>query len=416
MRRYDYIIIGNSAAGVGGCEGIRKVDRSGTIAMISNEVVLAYSRCLITHYISGHLPEGLLLFRPSDFYSRMNAEAILGSRAVRVDPRERIVELNDGSVVGYRKLLLATGAGAFPYDIPGNDKPGAHLLRTWDDARKVSEEAAPGEKALVLGGGLVGMKAADALHARGMDVTIIVASNQLLSQTMDRTGAEMVREAVERNGIKVLMNSSVQEITGDEWVSGVRLEDGTEIPGDMVIMAKGVRPNVTLAKNAGLAVDYGITVDRHMRTSDLNIYAAGDVAEAADLLDGGNHTHAIWPNAVEQGHIAGMNMAGKEVEYTGGMGMNSAEFFGLPAISMGKCRTRDEAGMEVLTSRDVEGGTYRKLVIRGNVLVGAVCVGDIACAGVLNGLIQRKADISGIKDLLMRKDFDIAKLPQPDAL
>lgn len=258
------------------------------------------------------------------------------------------------------------------------------------------------------------MKVADALHARGLDVTIIVASGQLLSQTMDGTGAEMVREAVERNGIKVLTNSSVKEITGSERATGVRLEDGREIPGDLVIMAKGVRPKVALARNAGIAVGYGIGVDRRMCTSAEDIYAAGDVAEAFDLLGGGNATHAIWPNAVEQGHIAGMNMAGRKAEYQGGMGMNSAEFFGLPAINMGMSRTKDEAGMEVLTAVDREEGVYRKLVLRDGVLVGAVCIGDIACAGVLNGLIHQRCDVSGFKDILLRSDFDIAKLPQPE--
>lgn len=410
MNSYDYVIIGNSAAGIGCVEGIRKVDETGSIAIVSYEDIHAYSRCMVTHYISGHIDEKKMYFRKENFYEEWNVTPYLGRRAKRINRSTKVVRLDNGEELGYHKLLLATGASPAPYDVAGNTLEGVYFLRTADDSRAIMHDVKKGGKAIILGGGLVGMKAADALNEQGMDVTIAIASSQLLSQTMDRYGAELIRNAVESNGIHVLTDSPVKEILGDEHVSGIEFENGTIIPADLVILAKGVRPNTILAKTCGLAIDYGILVDEFMKTSDDNIYAAGDVAEALDLIRGGKVVHAIWPNALEQGRVAGMNMAGANVTYGGGIGMNSAEFFGVAAISMGLCRTRDEKGMEVLVCKNGEKGTYRKIVLQNNIIVGAVCIGDVECAGVFNGLILRRTDVSKIKDILLRDDFDYAKL------
>lgn len=410
MNSYDYVIIGNSAAGIGCIEGIRKLDETGSIAIISYEDIHAYSRCMVTHYISGHIDETKMYFRKEDFYDEWNVTPYLGRRVKRVNRSSKIVRLDNGEELSYHKLLIATGASPAPYDVVGNTLDGVYFLRTVEDSRAVLQDVVKGGKAVILGGGLVGMKAADALNEQGMDVTIAIASSQLLSQTMDRYGAEMIRNAVESNGIHVLTDSPVKGILGDDHVTGIEFENGTIIPADLVILAKGVRPNTILAKTCGLAIDYGILVDEFMKTSDDNIYAAGDVAEALDLIRGGKVVHAIWPNALEQGRVAGMNMAGANVTYNGGIGMNSAEFFGVAAISMGLCRTRDEKDMEVLVCKNGEKGTYRKVVLQNNIIVGAVCIGDVECAGVFNGLILNRTDVSKIKDILLRDDFDYAKL------
>lgn len=410
MNSYDYIIIGNSAAGIGCVEGIRKVDKSGSIALISYENIHAYSRCMVTHYISGHIPEEGMYFRKKNFYENRNVTAYLGLKVKKINRSSKTVRMDNGEELGYGKLMIATGASPAPYDVPGCSLKGVSFLRTVDDSRMILDNAVEGGKAVILGGGLVGMKAADALHDRGMDVTVAIASSQILSQTMDRYGADLIRNAVESNGIHVLTDSPVKEIVGEERVTGVLFENGTLLPADLVILAKGVKPNTILAKTCGLSVDYGILVDEYMRTSDNDIFAAGDVAEALDLIRGGKVVHAIWPNALEQGRIGGMNMAGSEMTYDGGIGMNSAEFFGVAAISMGLCRSRDENGMEILIRKNENNGTYRKLVLQDNILVGAVCVGNVECAGVFNGLIINRTDISKIKEIMLNDDFDYAKL------
>lgn len=410
INSYDYIIIGNSAAGIGCVEGIRKVDATGSIAILSYEDIHAYSRCMITHYISGHIDEKKMYFRKENFYDEWNVTPYLGRRAKKINRSSKTVRLDNGEEIQYKKLLLATGAAPAPYDVPGSSLDGVYFLRTIADSEAILNDVIEGGKAVILGGGLVGMKAADALNERGMDVTIAIASSQLLSQTMDRYGAKLIRDAVESNGIHVLTDSPVKEILGDDHVTGVEFEGDEVVPANLVILAKGVRPNTILAKTCGIDVDYGILVDEYMKTSDDDIYAAGDAAEALDLIRGGKVVHAIWPNALEQGRIAGMNMAGSHIAYQGGIGMNSAEFFGVAAISMGLCRSRDEDGLEVLICKDEEKRTYRKIVLQDNVIVGAVCIGNVECAGVFNGLILNRTDISRVKELLLEDDFDYAKL------
>jgi NAD(P)H-nitrite reductase large subunit len=409
--QYKYVIIGNSAAGIGCVEGIRKVDKEGSIAVISEEKMHTYSRCLTSYYIAGVVDDEKILFRPKDYYAKKNVTPILGKKVVKILPEDNHIVLDDGTRIGYSSLMIATGASPVIYDIPGNNKPGVFVLRTYEDARRISEAAAPGKRAVVMGGGLVGLKAADALHAKGVEVWVIVTSPQIMSQTMDRDGAEILRKQLEENGIKVMTETNVEEIIGDKKVEAVRLSTGQTLTCDIVIFAKGVRPNIGLAKDAGIDTDYGILVDTHMRTSVPNIYAAGDVAEAKDFITGERYIHAIWPNAVEQGCIAGQNMAGRDVEYAGGIAMNSVDLFGLASIAVGFTRPRGkDHGYEIISRLIPEKKFYRKIVLKDGVIVGAICIGEVEAAGVFAGLIKRRANVSKIKELLLREDFDYAKV------
>lgn len=202
----------------------------------------------------------------------------------------------------------------------------------------------------------------------------------------------------------------VVEIVGKDRVEGVKLKNGEVLPAEIVIFAKGVKPNTKLAKEAGIECDYGISVDAHMRTSVPNIYAAGDVAEAKDFVSGGKYIHAIWPNAVEQGIVAGKNMADKDVEYEGGIAMNSVDIFGLPSIAIGHTRVKKDSGFEVISLVLPEHRYYRKIVLKNNIVVGSVCIGCIESAGVFSGLIHKRANVAKIKEAMLRDDFDYAKV------
>jgi NAD(P)H-nitrite reductase large subunit len=410
MESYKYVIIGNSAAGIGTCEGIRRVDREGTIAVISDEDMPAYCRCLTSYFIGGKVTEDGLLFRPRDYYQKNNIKPILGAKVVRISPAEDLVELEDGRKIAYSQLMLGLGASPVLYDVPGKEKQGVYVLRTYEDAKKISHAAKPGMKAAVLGGGLVGLKSADALHHRGVEVWVIVTSPQIMSQTMDKDGADILRRQLEENGLHVMTEKEVVEIVGKDRAEGVKLKNGEVLPAEIVIFAKGVRPNVKLAKDAGIDCDYGISVDAHMRTSVKNIYSAGDVAEAKDFISGGKYIHAIWPNAIEQGIVAGKNMAGENVEYEGGIAMNSVDLFGLPSIAVGHTRVKKDSGFEVISLISPEHRYYRKIVLKDNVIVGSVCIGCIESAGVFSGLIRKRADVTKIREAMLRDDFDYAKV------
>lgn len=410
MESCKYVVIGNSAAGIGTCEGIRRVDKNGTVAVISDENMHTYCRCLTSYFIGGKVTEDGLLFRPRDYYRKNGITPILGAKVSRIDPAENRIELEDGRKIGYSQLMLGLGASPVMYDIPGKEKQGVFVLRTYEDAKKIALAAKPGKKAAVLGGGLVGLKSADALHHRGVEVWVIVTSPQIMSQTMDRDGADILRKQLEENGLHVTTEMEVVEIVGKDRAEGVKLKNGDVLPAEIVIFAKGVRPNTRLAKEAGIACDYGIAVDARMRTNVPNIYAAGDVAEAKDFISRGNYIHAIWPNAVEQGIVAGKNMAGMNVEYEGGIAMNSVDLFGLPSIAVGHTRVKKDTGFEVISLISPEHRYYRKIVLKDGVIVGSVCIGCIENAGVFTGLIRRRANVGKIKEALLRDDFDFAKV------
>ncbi|MFP4169970.1 MAG: NAD(P)/FAD-dependent oxidoreductase [Methanomassiliicoccales archaeon] len=417
MESFKYVIIGNSAAGIATLEGIREADAEGSVAIISDEDMLCYSRCLTSYYIKGQIGEKGLLFRSEDFYDRVGATPFLGKRAVKVDPDENWVELDDGTKLSFEKLMMATGARAVKYDMPGNDKKGVFVLRTYEDAQEIAEMAEPGRTAAVLGGGLVGLKVADALHHRGMNTQVLVTSPQVMSQTIDKEGADIVRKHLEEHGIVVRTETSVKEIMGGDRVESLRLSSGEVMDCDMVIFGKGVYPNIHLAVDAGLETNYGIIVDETLRTTRDHIFAAGDVAEANDLIQGGKYIHAIWPNAMEQGRIAGRNMAGEDCRYQGGMGMNSVEILGLPSITIGVTKLRKpDPSYESLSWAQPEKKVYRKIMLRDGVLVGAVLIGNIESAGVYAELIRQRADVSQHKDILLDEGFDFAKVHDLDLI
>jgi nitrite reductase (NADH) large subunit len=396
---------------VGACEGIRRIDAEGTIAVVSDERTMPYSRCLLTSYICGKVPGKNLFFRPERFYEKNRIELLLGRRAVSVDPGMKEIRLDDGSAIGFQKLLLATGSKALLYEIPGKDLPGVFGLRTLQDAQDIAEAAATAKRAVVMGGGLVGLGAAIALKMLGLEVCVVVASQAILSQNIDREGARLLVEHLERNGLRFVFGVDVVGIHGDQRVKGVRLSDGRALECELVVSAKGVRLNTELAAIAGAAVERGIMVDDRMCTTVPHIYAAGDVAQAKGFLTGAREVMTIWPVAAEQGKVAGMNMAGGEVTYPGGLPMNTVDFFGLPVVSIGETRqSNDPAELEYLTSMDPAKGRYRKVVLRDGQVVGAILIGDTESAGVYTGLMCTRVDVREIRGLLLGKDFDYAKL------
>lgn len=411
MARFDYLVIGNSAAGVSACEGIRRMDQAGSIGVVSDEVTMPYSRCLLTSYLSGKVPEKQLFFRPPGFYQKNRIELLLGKRAAGIDASAKLVALDDGQEVGYGKLLLATGSRARLYDIPGKDLPGMFTLRTLQDAERISAAVEGAKRAVIMGGGLVGIGTAISLRTRGLEVCVVVASRSILSQNLDLEGGNMLVRHLEANGIRFLFGTDVVEVLGNDRVRGVRLSDGRTQECGLVVSAKGVLMNSELAAGAGIATERGVLVDDHMRTSAADVYAAGDVAQAKDFLTGSSEVMTIWPVAAEQGKMAGMDMAGGDVAYPGGLQMNTVDFFGLPVVSIGETREpKDPSGVEALVSREEKAMRYRKVVLRDGRVVGAILIGDTESAGVYTGLMCTRVDVRAVRGLLLGKNFDYAKL------
>ncbi len=402
------VIIGNCAAGVSAAEVIRSVDSLCEIVIISDEEYSAYSRVATPYYIASEISEDNIFFHQKrDFYSELNLKPMLGRKVAKVEPDENRIIFTDGEELSYDNLLIATGASANIPPIKGIELEGVSVLRTLDDAKRIAKRAEAGRKAVTIGGGLVSSSSAKALVPRGLRVTMVVTSSQILSQVMDPEGASIIQRHLESKGIEIITGANVTEIVGDKEVEGVILDNGDKIECQLVIVGKGMSPNVDLIEGTEIEKGYGVFVDEHLRTNIPNIYAAGDICEVYDISRGERYISAIWPNAVKQGKIAGYNMAGEERRYEGGIRMNAGDFLGLSVISVGITRTRRDPSLSTLEARN--NGSYRKVILRDNLLVGAVLIRDIRSAGFLRSLIEKRADISRIKKSLTDFNFGVAK-------
>ncbi|MUM78173.1 NAD(P)/FAD-dependent oxidoreductase [Pseudodesulfovibrio sp. F-1] len=383
----DYVIVGNGVSAIGAIEGIRQHDLTGKILVVSDEAVPTYGRPLISYYLSDKIKFETLPYRPQEFYEKNHVEMKLASRVTKVDTASRKVILESGEEVPYGKLLLATGGAPANPDLPGIDGPGVYNFTTVAHAEALRGLVDKVEKVVVIGAGLIALKAAEGFAEKGVDVTIVVRS-RIMRTYFDETASDIIVEHLEKNGIRFMQGTDTRAIVrrGDNTIMGVETDQGV-VDADVVIVAAGVRPNMALAVEAGLVTGKGIRVDDQMVTSDKDVFAAGDVAEARDLLTGEFMVRPIWPNAYSQGRYAGLNMAGADKPYTGGLSMNSITYYGLATISVGQ--TNIEGG-ETETYLDRDRSVYRKLVFKGDTLVGCILIGDIDGAGFYTSFIKNR--------------------------
>ncbi len=410
--KYDYLIIGNSAAAVAAIEAIRESDKDGSIAVVSKESYHTYSRPLISYLLAGQIKTGKMFYRSKDFYKARGVQAILGKKATGVDLRKKRVMLEDGEKIRYAKLLIATGGSPFVPPLKGLEKEHVYTFTTWADAKELNKVLKKIKKVLVIGAGLIGLKATEALHARDIEVTVVELADRVLSPSLDQKASSIFEKRLKEKGIKVITNNTVVDIIGPgKKVEKAILRDGTTVDCDAVIVAIGVRPNVELVRDTKIQVEHGIVVNHHMQTNIAEVYAAGDVAQAPELLAERKTVIPIWPGACEQGRVAGMNMAGIEEEYGGALQMHSMEFFGLPTISVGDA-VADGDNYEVLTKYDPKTRIYKRIVLKNDVVVGALFVGAIDRAGIYTGLIREKADTKHFKDELLSDTFGYVSFPK----
>ncbi|GLI39080.1 FAD-dependent oxidoreductase [Geobacter hydrogenophilus] len=410
----NYVIIGNSVAAVGAIRGIRSIDPQGNITVISRERHVAYGRPLISYLLGGLITEKRMAYLPEDFYEKNRVNLLLNAEVVGVDTGRQKVTITGGDVIAYDKLLVATGGDPFVPPIEGlAGKDRIFTFTTWDDAAKLKGIADDIEKVVVIGGGLIGLKAAEGLHLLDKKITIVELADRILSAAFDRPAGRVVAKKMKANGIDVITEDTVVRIEGDgAAITGVTLKSGDFIPCDTVIVAIGVRPAAGFLKGSGVEVNRGIVVDDMMETNVKGVFAAGDVAEAKDFFSGVKNPMPIWPDAYVQGDIAGVTMAGGSKGYPGGIAMNSIELFKVSTISMGITNPVEPKEYEILTYQDLENYQYRKIVLKDGLLAGAVLVGAVDRAGIFAGLIRDRVEVSSFKDQLLTPDFGFVNLPR----
>lgn len=382
------VVVGSSAAGIAACEAAREHAPDCSITLVTADASPQYSRPLLPYVLAGRIGQSEIGWRADGYL-----ENDLGVRLLRAVSATGLTSdagplvLDNGAELTFDRLILATGARGAMVSIPGAELAGVCPLRNLDDLESIDQLAGPGRRAVVLGGGNVGLQVCEALLARGMNATVVVSSPHLLSQMVDAEAGRRVTELFIRHGLNVRTGHDAVEIVGDGHVEGVRLDDSEVIGADLVVVGKGIKPSVEWLQGSGIRVRRGIVVDLCGRTSVPGIFAAGDCAEVTDPLTGRSSISGIWPVAYEMGRAAGSTAVGLERPSRGALRMNASQFFGEPIISIGEVRPErlEGAFAQVLVSRE---GVYRKLVYHRGRLAGALLYGDISGAGIFYRLYR----------------------------
>jgi NAD(P)H-nitrite reductase large subunit len=405
-----YLIIGNSAGGIGAAEAIREVDKAGSIIMISDEPYPSYSRPLISKYLTRERTLETMLYRPPEFYSRNNITPVLGKKVRSLGLGDRTAELENGEHISWEKLLIASGGVPIVPKMEGSGKRGIFTFTTLDDAKAIDEFIENASSAVVIGGGLIGISVTEALKKREVKVTVVEMKDRILNTILDEQASSIAEEALKKAGIKIITGHTVAEITGKELVRGVTLDNGEDIPCSMVIVAIGVSPRTELARGTEIKLNRGIVVDSQMATNYPGVYSCGDAAEAYDFVYCVNRLTPIWPNAYIGGRVAGYNMAGVKAEYPGGTGMNSLNYFGLDIAAAGIAVPPEGDGYELMNKQ--KDGIYQRIVLKDDLIVGIVLVGAIEKAGILFSLMRDRVKVSNFKKMLLSDNFGLVSLPK----
>lgn len=398
-----YVIIGGSAAAIGCIEGIRSVDKTGEIILITRETEWNYSRPLISYLLEGKTTRDKMWCRPDSFFTRNGVTVKAGVLATALDAGDRTVRLSTGERLAYDRLLAATGSRPFVPPIPGLETvERTFCFQTLSDASALAEALRPESRVLILGAGLTGVKCAEGIRGLCAQIAIADLAPRVLPAVLDDTAAAMVQARMEEKGVRFYLNDSAAAFRGNT----ARLQSGTELEFDVLVTAVGVRPNTQLVADAGGAVDRGILVDGRCATTLPDVYAAGDCAQGYDAVSGEKRMLPLWPNAVLQGETAGINMAGGRADYTQGIALNASGVFGLHMVTAGSYE-----GESFTVQRD---GSYKRLVTADSVLKGVIMVGDVSRAGIYTDLIRKKKPLSEIYFDLIRESPQLMAFSQKD--
>jgi NAD(P)H-nitrite reductase large subunit len=406
----QHVIIGTGIAGVSAAEAIRELDASSRIVMIGDEPVDPYCRPMISLVLEGAVSPKKLPIRDSGFYEELHITPILGNRVIRLDVDSRTVVLSDGTAHAFDTLLIASGADPRPVTASTAHLANIFFMRNQLQVKQMLEVLPQTRRALVLGGGLVGFKAAYGLLHRGIDVTLLIRSGYPLSLQVDPVAGAMILDELTRWGLTVRVGVEITAFKGDERVTGAVLSDGSEMSCDLVIVGKGVSPAVAFVPRDRIQVEQGIVVNEHLQTTCPGIYAAGDVAESVDIARKTRWVNAIWPEAAAQGRMAGMNMAGRSVTYEGSLSRNVIRIFDLDVMTAGWVNVPDDPRFTVLSDWNLRQNTYRRLIFEEDRLIGMTMINRIETGGILMAMIQNEIPVRGSREKLLEPHLSIKSL------
>jgi len=379
-----YVIIGNSAAGIGAVEGIRSIDKQGEITIITDESHHTYSRPLISYLLLGKVTKENMKYRDDNFYKDNKCTLLFDTVAEKIDAAEKNVILKDGKKIPYDKLLVATGSSAFVPPFQGLETvKNKFTFMSLNDALKLDAVLNKDKRVLIVGAGLIGLKCAEGIHERVRHLTVLDLAPRILSSILDEEGAKLVQNHLESKDVEFRLSANIKNFKPNSAV----MDNGETIDFDILVLAVGVRPNTALL-NGIAKVDKGIAINDKSETSAPDIYAAGDCTQTNDISSGQSKIMALLPNAYMQGECAGINMAGGEKIFDKAIPMNAIGFFGLHIITAGNYAGDVHA--------ETGNGNYRRLFYGDNKLNGYILIGNVEKAGIYTSLIRERTPLDTI--------------------
>ena len=388
------VVVGNGMAAARLVDELTKVALGRyAIAVIGDEPRLAYNRVLLSSVLAGETASHDIELRPASWWGDRGVTLKYGCVATEIDVGRRELKIANEESIGFSRLVLATGSMPLRLNVPGADLAGVHTFRDSRDVDMLLTLAAQKRRVVVVGGGLLGLEAAYGLSKAGSSVTLLHLMDRLMERQLDAPAAELLKSLVERKGVRVLLNANTARLHGETRVEGIELSDGRRIDADAVVFAAGIRPNIALAKEAGIAVNRGVVVDDVMQTGGPDIFALGECAEHRGICYG------LVEPAYEQARVLARHLAGRTAAYNGSVVATNLKVSGVSVFSAGDFMGAD--GSEAIVLNDVRHGTYKKLVISDGCLVGAVLVGDVGDALWYLELIRNREPIASIRNRMM---------------
>lgn len=364
------VIIGNGAAGVAAAEAVRERNDVARVTIIDKEEELLYYKPMLAEHMADDLVIESIYLHDRAWYDEKGFELLLGVTVTNIDPENKVVTLSSGAYLDYTKLVVAAGSYSFVPPIKNAHLEGVFTLRTMADANNIKAYAQGKKRAVVVGGGLLGLETADELQRMGLEISVVEIANRLLPRQIDERGAAIFEEAVKAKGIKLIKGCAAKEVYGHHKVEHLALGNGEVLEADVVLISAGILADTTLAEKAGIECERSIVVDSHMRTNIEGIFAAGDVAE----FEGVNY--AIWPEAVEQGKVAGANAIGDNIAYHGFIPSNVFNNLGVNVFSIGQVNLEGSQETTNLLFENPETGIYKRLLFKNNAMIGGILIGD----------------------------------------
>jgi nitrite reductase (NADH) large subunit len=407
-----HVIVGNGVAGVTAAQSIVRADPSAEVHIFGAEPYPYYRRPLLWEFIAGQIEQDALYFRSPEWYAERGIQLHLGVRVAGLDLAAQRLALADGSHATYDRLLLATGGRPFIPPCEGTDRDGVFTLRTLHDALAIKTYAqqASTSTAAVIGGGLLGLETARALHAAGLEVTVIEYFPHLLPRQLDEEGAEVLQSLLEAQGLQVITGATVEAVLGGARADCIRLKDSQIVDGELVLFCTGIRSEAALAQAAGLAVNRGIVVDGQLRTRQADGQPVEDVFAVGDAAEFDGRVYGIIPPAIEQARVAATNMvAPGSATYTGTLPATTLKVAGAELTSLGESVVEGDEHTQ-LRRVDLATGQYRKVVLRDGRIVGAILLNDPARTRPITQLIEGEVDVSACAEQLLSDDFDLKSL------